>query len=202
MCSGRNGRGMSGTAIEVTWDSRDLAEWRDNRVERGLASALSKAGGDAARAMAAESNRGIRSRKRMKIAALKKALPLTFPRTKEIVRLAWRMDVSGALVPVSAFPLRQTRKGISVAINTGARSFIKSAFVATMKSGHRGVFLRSGKKRLPIKEAFTTRVVDVFEDAGFIPRVQGRTVKVFDSSFARVLPLELAKQRVRSGVRR
>jgi hypothetical protein len=185
------------SAIEFVWDSRDLEVWRGGKVESALAAALSKAGGDAIRSTAAESNRMVRRWKRMKVAALKKALPLTFPGTKEIARLAWRMDVSGALVPVSAYPLRQTRKGISVAINTGARSFIRSAFVATMRSGHRGVFLRDGKGRLPIKEAFTTRVSDVFRDEGFIPAVHAKAAKTFASSFARLMPLEVAKMRAK-----
>ena len=181
------------TGITLEWDSRDLAVWRGGKVERALANTLSKAGGDAARAGRAESSRKIRERKSMKAGAVGKALPLTFPGTKEIARLAWRMDVSGALVPVSAYPHRQTRKGVSVAINKGSRSLIRSAFVVTLKSGHKGVFLRKGDARLPIKEAFTTRVSDVFMDGGFIPAVQARQQRAFSATFTRVLPLELAK---------
>ena len=143
--------------------------------------------------MRVESSRGVRAKKRMKVAAVNKALPLTFPGSKDISRLAWRMDVSGALVPVSAFPHRQTRKGVSVAINVGKRVLIRSAFVATLRSGHEGVFLRKGKARLPIKEAFTTRVSDVFNDGGFIMLVQSRTRTTFRTAFERLLPLELGK---------
>ncbi len=181
--------------ITFEWDSRHLSVWRGGGVERALASALSKAGSGAVRAMKAESSRLVRERKRMRVAFVNRALPLTFPSSKEIGRLAWRMDVSGALVPVSAFPLRQTRKGISVAINTRARSFIRSAFVATMRSGHKGVFLRKAKARLPIREAFTTRVVDVFRDEDMVPSAFGRAESVFGRDFARLLPLEMKKIR-------
>ena len=192
-------------AIEFVWDSRDLAIWRGGKVDKALADALKKAGGDAARAMKVESSRGVRSRKRMKVAFVNRSLPLEFPKSKEIARLAWRMDVSGALVPVVALPHRQTGKGVMVQINVGASKLIKGAFLATMASGHKGVFQRygprriamkgrsKGKMRQAIREAFTTRVSDVFLDAGFIPKVQARTQAVFSSSFARLLPMELGK---------
>ncbi len=193
------------SAIEFVWDSRDLAVWRGGKVDGALASALKKAGADAIRATKTESSRMVRSRKQMKAGFVGKALPLTYPSSKEIARLAWRMDVSGALVPVSAYPHRQTRKGVSVAINRGSRSLIRSAFVATMSSGHKGVFTAFGPKRVirsgryaghmrhPIKEAFTTRVSDVFLDGGFIPAVQARAQSVFSASFARLMPMELGK---------
>lgn len=180
-------------AIELVWDSRDLDVWRENRIEYALGRALSRSGGDAARAMKTVAGRKVRERKAMKLNRVNRALPLTFPTSKEISRLAWRMDVSGALVPVAAFPHRQTHAGVSVQINKGSRSLIRSAFTARLKSGHLGVFLRKGKARLPIKEAFTTRVSDVFNDQGFIPAVQTRTHAVFSSAFYRLLKLELDK---------
>ncbi len=191
--------------LEFTWSSRDLAMWRGGKVEKALAQALSKAGGGAARAMKAESSRQIRERKRFRAWHVNRALPLTFPTSKEITRLAWRMDVSGAPVPVAAFSHRQTRRGVSVAINKGSRSLIRSAFIATMASGHKGVFTAFGPKRIigrgtyagafrrPIREAFTTRVSDVFNDSGFIPRVQRRAQGVFARDFERLLPMELRK---------
>ena len=41
--------------------------------------------------------------------------------------------------------------------------FVPHAFISTMpKSGHKGVFLRAGKKRLPIRELFGGSVYDLF----------------------------------------
>ena len=183
---------MAATII-FEWDSRDLQVWRKRSVESALARALAKSGGDAVRAMKAESSRQVRAKKKFKVALVNKSLPVTYPTSKEISRLAWRMDVSGALVPVAAFPHRQTRRGVSVAINVGARKTIKSAFIATMRSGHEGVFMRRGKKRLPIKEAFTTRVSDVFMNSGFIPLIQLKAQGVFAKAFERLLPVELGR---------
>jgi hypothetical protein len=53
--------------------------------------------------------------------------------------------VSAKPLPIVAFGARQTRKGVSVNI-TGKRKVIKSAFIATMKSGHKGVFVRGAYK--------------------------------------------------------
>jgi hypothetical protein len=184
-----------GIAIAFEWDSRDLAVWRKRSLESALERALSKSGSDAVRALKAESNRRVRTKKRFKVAFLNKSLPVTYPTSKEISRLAWRMDVSGALVPVAAFPHRQTKKGVSVAINVSSRKTIRSAFIATMRSGHEGVFVRRGKKHLPIREAFTTRVSDVFMDSGFIPIVQTKAQGVFAQAFERLLKIELQKGR-------
>jgi hypothetical protein len=202
------------TAIEFEWDSRDLAELARSAGYKSklgiglyaLEMALKKSGSEAARAMKAESNRVVRSRKAMRVAAVNKALPLTFPTSKGISRLAWRMDVAGGVVPVAAYPHRQTKKGVSVQINKGTRRLIQSAFVATMKSGHRGVFMRDGRfgrnsnpKLERISEAWTTRVSDVFADAGMVPAVMDRTKAVFGRAFHRLMKAELEKGRGRGG---
>ena len=183
------------STIAFEWDSRDLQVWRRRSIESALAKALSKSGSDAVRALKAESSRRVRAQKRFKVAFVNKSLPVTYPTSKEISRLAWRMDVSGALVPVAAFPHRQTKRGVSVAINVGARKTIRSAFIATMRSGHEGVFVRRGKTHLPIKEAFTTRVSDVFMNSGFIPLVELKAQGVFSQAFERLLNVELSKVR-------
>jgi len=43
-------------------------------------------------------------------------------------------------------------RGVSYRIGTGSRGRVETAFIATMKSGHRGVFRRVGTKRLGIIE--------------------------------------------------
>lgn len=179
--------------LEITWDRGQLAPFKDRGLERALVATLSKSGRDAIRALKAESSRVVRARKRLKVKRVNAALPLTFPKGRDISDLVWRMDVSGEAVRVVDYPHRQTRKGVSVAINVGKRKLIKGAFLATMKSGHRGVFKREGKARLPIDELFSTRVSDVFGDAGMIPAVQERAQLVFSQTFDRVLPLELRK---------
>ena len=51
--------------------------------------------------------------------------------------------VRGARTPIINFSARQTRQGVRVKIRQS--KLIRGAFIATMPSGHRGVFWRSGK---------------------------------------------------------
>jgi hypothetical protein len=179
--------------IEFTWDSRDLQVWRGRQVDAALTRAVSKAGGDAVRFLRTGSSRLLRQRKRMRVKTVNAGLPLHYPKTKSLEAMEWRMDVSGAPIPVIDFPSRQTKRGVSVAINTGARALIKSAFIATMRSGHTGVFKRDGKARLPISELFSSKISDVVQDRGFIPFVQEGAQTVFSNSFDRLFKIELGK---------
>lgn len=65
-------------------------------------------------------------------------------------RLIGSVQVTGRRIPLLAFRARQTRRGVSYRLR-GSRT-IASAFLATMRSGHRGVFKRVAKARLPIRE--------------------------------------------------
>lgn len=184
----------SASVLILQWDRSQVSKFREAGLERALTRAVSRAGGDAIRAGRVASSRSVRERKRMKLGRVNAALVLTFPKgMKHIDDLVWQMRASGAPVPVSEYPFRQTKRGVSVAINRGRRVLLSGAFVATMRSGHVGVFRRRGAKRLPIDETFTTRVSDVLRDTGLMPRLQARAQEVFTSSFARLLPLELAK---------
>lgn len=53
-------------------------------------------------------------------------------------------------IPLHALGARQTRSGVTVRL----RGSYKSAFLATMSNGHRGVMKRSGRARLPIHELY------------------------------------------------
>ena len=59
----------------------------------------------------------------------------------------------GELNPQGPEPSRGKGQGVSYSLG-GSRRRIPTAFLATMKSGHRGVFKRKGTKRLPIQELF------------------------------------------------
>jgi hypothetical protein len=59
-----------------------------------------------------------------------------------IVRSGWQ--------PLYKLGATQTAKGVNVRL----RGSYRHAFLATMSSGHRGVFLRQGMARTPIRELF------------------------------------------------
>lgn len=90
-----------------------------------------------------------------------------------VMRQQGIVNAKGKGLPLKAFGARQTRKGVSVNI-TGKRKVVQSSFLATMPSGHEGVFARGKysrgdfqfrKKRLakkgpdlPIAQLFTAAV--------------------------------------------
>lgn len=189
--------------VDTTGADRKLKAGR-KAVDR----TVSKAGGDAIRAMKTASVKKVRERKSIKQGELSDKLEVRFPSGNEAK--LWRLHVPSRAMPVSAYPFRPTKKGISVLINKSGRSLIPGAFYARMKSGHEGVFMRTGaafrtptqryrgnaryagQKRQAIKELYTTRIIDVFRDRGFIEEIVNRGKDVFTSTFKRVLPLEIA----------
>lgn len=178
-------------------------EWADVAVLRALATgahskavtrALRMAGRDGGKALRAAANRAVRSRKRLPVAVINKAVRPVVAAGKTIQDLAWSVRVVGRPQRVSDYKYRQVRRGVSVAINKDKpRSLIKGAFVARV-GGHTGVFRRAGTARLPIEQLYSSRVTDVLKDPGTTPAVLGRGREVFDKTFKRVLPLELKKR--------
>lgn len=84
------------------------------------------------------------------------------------------VKASGRPIPLIKYAARQTRKGVTVSVKNGRR-LIPGAFIATMQSGHTGVFIRagSGHKKvrqrtgmnwsgLPIKELFGPSIPSAF----------------------------------------
>lgn len=79
-----------------------------------------------------------------------------------------QLEVVGSRIPLIEFqargpePSRGRGRGVSYRL-TGGRGRAETAFIATMRSGHRGVFQRRGKSRLGIYELKGPSLVKVFE---------------------------------------
>lgn len=116
--------------------------------------------------MRSEASKRIKARKRLASKYISRALTMARPRGGDIASMEWALKVSGQPVPLVAYPHRQTRQGVSVEVNTGKRTLVAGAFLATMKSGHEGVFKRRGKARLPIHELLGSRPVDALLHQG------------------------------------
>lgn len=180
--------------ITITYNPKQASAFTDRRILAATARAFSKAGGDALRKIRTEGNKLVRARKRIKAGRVRQGLPTSRKgSTSNIASLEWRMRISGRNVPLAFYPHRQTKAGVSVEINPGQRKVIKGAFVATMKSGHKGVFERMGKKRLKIEELKSSTLTNVFMDPDSIPAVQATAQRTLSSAFDRLLPVELAK---------
>ena len=76
-------------------------------------------------------------------------------------RLFTVLEVSGRPLPLIRFGARKASKGVSAA-PWGKRRIYNGTFIRKMPSGHRGVFKRTGKKRLPIKELWGPSIPKAF----------------------------------------
>lgn len=128
---------------------QDLA---DKLVNQATVRALNKT----ATTVRAEAARKVGKDYNIRIGAAKSQMLITRATRNSIKAV---ISVSGRPIPLVEFDARQTRRGVSVKVK-GSRKIVGPAFIATMKSGHRGVYLREmvgGKRagRLPIKQLFS-----------------------------------------------
>jgi hypothetical protein len=156
-------------------------------LERSRAQAIRyarMAGSSAIRSMRAEASRRIRAQWNIKASRVNKTLSIIFPQVGG--EMVWKLRSSYGPTPLADFGARQTSKGVSVMIyKGGGRQVIPGSFLATMKSGHVGVFTRMGKKRLPIQERYGPPISSIFR--GTAPYVVNRGRDVFLSTFERLV---------------
>ena len=178
--------------LKITVNDKDLKGLR--LLRRAAVKAIRKAASTAARDMRSTASKRVRARKRLKIRTVKKALIIRSPRiTTQGFAGAWGIDVRADTVRLAEYPHRQIKMGVSYSVNKGKRARLKGAFVATMSTGHKGVFLRRGKARLEIDEQIASRPADALLHKGEAEAVQERGRASFVRTFERVLPLEIAK---------
>jgi hypothetical protein len=156
--------------------------------------------------MRSEASKRIKARKRIASKYITRALTMARPKGGDIASLEWALKVSGQPVPLIAYPHSQvngrtgkrgmgprSQGGVSVEVNTGKRTLVRGAFIATMKSGHVGIFRRRGAARLPIQELLGSRPVDALLHQGEAQGVADRGGHSFSATFQCVLPLEIGR---------
>lgn len=107
----------------------------------------------------------------IKVGAVKDAISI---RRASPTELRSVVRATGRPIPLIKYSARQTAKGVTVAVKNG-RKLITHAFIATMGSGHKGVFIRTGNAHkkvrkngrviqsgLPIKELFGPSIPSAF----------------------------------------
>lgn len=192
--------------VEVKWDKSQIAALETGPLKSALKRALRKAGATALRDMRSEAVKRIRARKRIKPSYIRDALTLARPKGGDVASMSWALNVSGKPVPLIAYPHKVVRGragkrgmgprsqgGLAVEVNVGKTTLIRGAFVATMRSGHQGIFKRRGLKRLPIHDLLGSRPVDALLHQGEADGVAARGGQSFAATFERVLPLEIGK---------
>lgn len=179
----------------VTWDKQSLAFVRGRAMERAVFRAAKKAGRDAIRAVRAQAKRKTRERVRIRAGYLaNSALPIKYPKGQRIEALEWRMLVSGRPVPLGEYPRRQGRKGVAVEVQRGRRVLIRSAFLASSRTGRKGVFLRPTAERYPMGHRLGLSVADSMRDGEVPTSALERGRMVFEGAFERLFRMELERR--------
>lgn len=196
--------------LKFILDSRGIDAFKGSAA--AIKRALYKAGQTALRDMRSEAKKRIRQRKRIKAGLIGKVFVMNRPKGSSIDGAEWALKVRGGTVPLIAYPHKQTPRpvgpkskrrnrpgGVRVEVNKGKRTLVKGAFVATMRSGHKGIFVRTGAKRLPIRELLGSRPVDALLHRGEAEAVRDRGQASMAATFERLLPIELDKARGKLG---
>jgi hypothetical protein len=154
-----------------------------------------------ARAAIRAMNRGINSARTLMVREIsretglksgdvRKALPLSEARDG---RLEARLAASLKLMPLAKFratgPFPSRGRGRGVRWRIGSRTGRdERAFLAQMTSGHRGVFKRVGKGRLPIVELFGPSLGHIF--GKYRAQALARAQEIFDTNFDHEIQFE------------
>ena len=85
-----------------------------------------------------------------------------------------KLTISKKRIPLIKFKARQLKRaGVKANLKGGARTY-PGAFIATMRSGHRGVFKRTTAARLPITQLHGPSLAKVFKKKWSIGRARYR----------------------------
>jgi hypothetical protein len=177
--------------IKVTGAEAIEAELKEypQRVRRALVRALNRAIASGRTVMVREIARdtGLTSK------VVRDALPV---QEASVNRPEARLAASLKRIPLINFgargpePSRGRGRGVTYRLR-GGRNRVERAFIARMQSQHRGVFVRVGKARLPIRELFGPSLGHVF--AKFRPAALARIREAFDKNFAHELGFQKSR---------
>lgn len=159
-----------------------------DQVRKAAATALNRVG----RGTVTEADRGIREEYTAKRADIRKDLTITKADPGHL-----QISLLGGIRPLALpkFQVRATRPKpiqgtVSVKVRVkkgGALKPIQTAFQATMRSGHVGIFRRVGRPRLPILELKGPSVKAMASNEKVIGRIRARADREFEPEFKRNL---------------
>ena len=91
--------------------------------------------------------------------------------TAKAGNLRANLEVTGKKLPLIDFSARQNKQGVSIEVKRGGRKTLTHAFLPTMPTRYRGVFMRIGTKRFPIREKFTQSIPQFFGTMNIIKKI-------------------------------
>lgn len=179
-----------------------LKEFRslgEKAIQRASARALNRVG----TSVRAEASRRVRETLNLKAADAKE--PIGIARTKgSIAAKKQRVEITISQKGVPLFKygardkqvktVRGPRFGVTVKVlKQGKRKLVRGGFIAGMRSGHTGIFVRKGKDRLPIKGLFSMSARDVFKNKDIVRAVLGYGRALLGKELRAQLNYELQK---------
>jgi hypothetical protein len=176
--------------LEVTFDAGGFMAAIGALKRPQLDEAVAKALADTQKNTKVKAAASIAKHMGLRSARVKEAILTPFVRPG-----AWVAHVlsSRKPIPLIEFPgVRQTATGVFTRA-WGRPQTILHAFIATMPTGHRGVYRRTGEHRLPIKQLWGPTIAGTFQT----PDVR----KIIETQMKLRLPINL-KRRIRALQRR
>lgn len=134
-------------AAGITIDKTDLISVKRSMkaIEAGVPDAIRFATNNVLSKAKTSASKEIREVCTAKAAAVNKTITI-----KKMLKsdMSANLTVKGKPLPLINFSVSQVMRGVNAQVKKpGSRELIEHAFVATMKSGHKGVFWRSDRRR-------------------------------------------------------
>lgn len=181
----------AGLRVRVESTLRQAVAQLEAQAERVIATAAARALNRAAVSTRAQAVREIRERYNIKAGAARAQMRIERASRS---RLTAAVVVSGRPIPLIEFAARRVAAGVSVEVRRGRRLTLRGRFIATMKSGHVGVFERIGKfgrrgnPRLEkIGEKFTVGLPSMFTQRAVLSAIERVALQRFSVELAREL---------------
>lgn len=147
-----------GPLIDIKLDQRKYRRIQSllKSVPRDLPKILSRALNRTIKPAKTEVSKGLRKEINIKAAEVKKGTKVNKAST---ARLITSIILSHKKIPIVKFGAKQTKKGVTFKVyKKKGRKTMEGAFLATMSSGHKGVFRRGiGQNRRQINQIRSTR---------------------------------------------
>jgi Prophage minor tail protein Z (GPZ) len=164
---------MPGASLTVSFDWKPFIAATNALKRPGLDRAVALTLVDTAKAANSKAASAIAKHTGLRVARVKQNL---FYDKVRVGEYQVHLRATTRLIPLIEFGARPNRQGVRASKPWGRAQTFQSAFIATMPSGHRGVFRRVGKKRLPIKEMMGSSIHGSFAQP-YVREIVTRTVK-------------------------
>lgn len=186
-------------ALSAKLDTGPLSNALRRIDQRTGRTALSRTLTGSVRVMETTARREVQRKLNLPVREIRKAMK---KRTR-LGRTRAEVAIEGRDIPLIAFKgSRQTKSGASIQVkHSGKRTRLRHSFVATMPSGHKGIFQRDLSRQVPrrapkysglrIKELFGPQVQTALETRRARTRVLNAGAKKFRDELQRQLDLAL-----------